>query len=534
MCVCLVMDISASDVTRVILQFLRENGLRASFASLAAESQVALNSVQSVQAFSSDIACGRWELVLPVVCHLQLPAEKLVALHELMVLELAEMREVETARALLRHPTGPLASKLREEEPKRYARLEQIVAAPYFDSTEAYAPLTRDKMRKRLADSLSKEVFVVPSSRLNALLGEALKWQQHRGMLPAGYEYDLFRDSAPAHMEESELPPQIMSNTINFGKAAHPEAAAFSPDGQMLITGSADGFIEVWDYFSGKLRTDLQYQAEDAFMVHGECAVLCMCVSIDSEMLVTGGKDGRIKVWKLKTGTCLRKFNTAHTAAVSSVSFSRDGSQILSASFDFTVHIHGLKSGKLLKEFRGHTSYVNDAMYCIESQRVISAGSDGNIIIWDLRTAECTKLFQPPGLEKGGSSIIRVFANPKDLNQMIVCTRRHGIYLMNYQGLAVRTFSFQKNKSDVPVLDGKREMTTESPTLISCTMSPRGDILYSIDSEGKLYAFDTSKGVIMSSLVCHKDSTPYGLTHHPHRNLLATFASDSTLRTWKP
>ena len=105
---------------------------------------------------------------------------------------------------------------------------------------------------------------------------------------------------------------------------------------------------------------------------------------------------------------------------------------------------------------------------------------------------------------------------------------------MNYQGLAVRTFSFQKNKSDVPVLDGKREMTTESPTLISCTMSPRGDILYSIDSEGKLYAFDTSKGVIMSSLVCHKDSTPYGLTHHPHRNLLATFASDSTLRTWKP
>lgn len=68
-----------------------------------------------------------------------------------------------------------------------------------------------------------------------------------------------------------------------------------------------------------------------------EQAVLCLAFSRDSEMLVSGSQDGKIKVWKITTGQCLRKFEKAHSKGVTCLQFSRDNSQVLSASFDTAI-----------------------------------------------------------------------------------------------------------------------------------------------------------------------------------------------------
>lgn len=43
------------------------------------------------------------------------------------------------------------------------------------------------------------------------------------------------------------------------------------------------------------------------------------------------------------------------------------------------LRIHGLKSGKTLKEFRGHASFVNMAVFLPDTHNVISASSDGTV-----------------------------------------------------------------------------------------------------------------------------------------------------------
>lgn len=68
-----------------------------------------------------------------------------------------------------------------------------------------------------------------------------------------------------------------------------------------------------------------------------ETAVLSLSCTRDSEYLASGAQDGKIMVWKVSTGTVVRSFGGAHSLGVTSVCFSKDGSQVLSGSFDTTA-----------------------------------------------------------------------------------------------------------------------------------------------------------------------------------------------------
>lgn len=130
--------------------------------------------MESVDSFLDDIKQGKWDKVLLELADLHIPVKKLEALHEQIVLEMVELREVETARALLRQSEALMA--LRSEDPDRYLALEKVCNRTLIDPKLLYQGSSRQKRRDAIAKLFQTEVRSVPSSRLMVLLGQAMKW----------------------------------------------------------------------------------------------------------------------------------------------------------------------------------------------------------------------------------------------------------------------------------------------------------------------------------------------------------------------
>jgi len=507
------LEIESSDVVKLVLQFLKENNLHSSLRALQEESQVTLNTVDNIDKFVSDISHGRWDAVLEATANLRLTHEVLMDLFEQVVVEMAELRELDTARAILRGT--PAMQQLKKEHPDRYLRLEHLLQRTYFDPSEAYpAGTNKESRRQALAVSLKQEVSVVPPSRLLALVGQALKWQQHQGLLPKGTRFDVLRGAAAIEAVEEEKPPQKNHKIIKFGKKSHPETARFSPDGLWLVSGSSDGFVEVWDYDSGKLAKELKYQAEDEIMMH-DSAVLALCFSPDSELLATADASGLIKVWRIKTGSCVRKFQGAHSKGITSLEFSRDGTQLLSGSFDQTARIHGLKSGRMLKEFRGHSSFVNTVLYSEDCSQILTGSSDGTVKLWDSKTTDCIKTWKPIPNAQNAVTVSGLLRLPRFPDRIFVATRSPMLRVTTFEGQL--TSQYQISQGDITHF----------------TVSPKGNFVYAVGSDFVLYCFGGESTKLENAIKLHEKEVN-GVVHHPHRNIMASFSHDGTLKIWRP
>jgi WD40 repeat protein/serine/threonine protein kinase len=155
-------------------------------------------------------------------------------------------------------------------------------------------------------------------------------------------------------------------------------AVAFSPVGQQLAVGWADGTVEVRDL--GTEKATLTGAVPNA-------GIRDLAFCPNGERLAVACEDRTIRIWNVVTGQELPPL-TGHTGWVYSVAYSPDGRHLASASADGTVRLWNATTGREVRTFRGHEREVCSVAFSPEGLHLASAGSDKKVKIWDVRLAQ--------------------------------------------------------------------------------------------------------------------------------------------------
>jgi WD40 repeat protein len=152
---------------------------------------------------------------------------------------------------------------------------------------------------------------------------------------------------------------------------------SFSLDGRYII-GAAGGSAWIWDVRPGKdpEQIELYEGVIDGNLTLYEQTVTAAALSPDNRMLAVGTSENTIRLYNRYSQIVLRELN-GHSDAIRHISFSPNGTALLSVDRDGGMMVWDVTSGRSLNSLHAHTGEIGGLVF----------QTDGELTAWENGTA---------------------------------------------------------------------------------------------------------------------------------------------------
>lgn len=311
--------------------------------------------------------------------------------------------------------------------------------------------------------------------------------------------------SAPGQKGPTSRPPtsgQPQSRNcvhVLSGHSSWVTSLAFSPDGQLLASGSLDDSIRLWKVAEGEIARVLTGHTK---------AVNCVAISPDGHLLVSGSDDRSLRLWQVQTGQVLRVL-PGHARDVIAVAISPDGQLLASGSEDRTVRLWKLANGEQIRAFSGMAGIVRSIAISADNQTLASGGLDNQIKLWNISTGAINRT-----LSGHFNSVMTVAMTPD--GQTIA------------SGSKDKTIRLWNLRTGEPI----RTLTGHSDVVNSIAISPDGKTLISGSSDQTIKLWNWATGDLIGTLLGHTNPVT-AVAISPNGKWFASGSSDNTVRIWQ-
>jgi len=282
------------------------------------------------------------------------------------------------------------------------------------------------------------------------------------------------------------------------GHTGYITSAAYSPQGDQIVTGGRDMEVRLWDVETGECRQTITGHSK---------AVTSVLFSPKGDYIASVSEDGMVRLWNVGSGAS-RKISNHHTNGVVGLKYSPKRNQVVSCSQDSTIRLWDAMTGVYSRTLTGHRYRVNKTIYSPQEDRLASCGDDKTVRLWDVESGACLRT-----LTGHTSGVIDVAFSPQG-DQLVSSSSENDVRLWN-----ANTGECQH------VLSG------HGAIVWVVTYSPQGGQVASAAVDGSVRLWDVETGACLHILTGHSQRIPR-IEYSPDGSQIVVASEGKAVRLW--